>query len=208
MEFQFFGANCLRITTKKAALLVDDNLADLGLKSVARAGDIAVFTGAHGEPKAEVKMVVDQPGEYEMSDVSIQGIAARSHLEEAGQQTATIYRILADDIRVAVVGHIYPELNDGQLEALGTIDVLIIPVGGSGYTLDAVGALQLIKKIEPNIVIPTHYGDPAIQYPVPQHTLEEALKELAMEPSATVPKLKLKPTDLTEDTQLIVLERQ
>lgn len=208
MELQFYGANCLRINTKKASLIVDDNLAELGQKSFTKADDIAIFTGAHGEPKVAVKMAIDQPGEYEMSDVSIQGIAARSHLEEAGQQTATMYKILADDIRVAVLGHIYPELSDSQLEALGTVDVLIIPVGGSGYTLDAVGALQLIKKIEPTIVIPTHYADKDIQYPVPQASLEDALKELAMEPASTVPKLKIKPADLTDDTHLILLERQ
>lgn len=208
MELQFYGANCVRINAKKATLIVDDNLADLGLKPAVRVGDIAIFTGAHGDPRAEVKMVIDQPGEYEMSDISIQGVAARGHLEEAGQQGATIYKILADDIQLVMIGHIYPELSDVQLEALGTVDVLVIPIGGSGYTLDAVGALQLIKKIEPNIVIPTHYADKDVKYPVSQQTLEEALKELAMEPTATVPRLKIKPTDLTEDTQLIVLERQ
>jgi L-ascorbate metabolism protein UlaG (beta-lactamase superfamily) len=208
MELQFYGANCLRISAKKATLVADDNLSELGLKPVIRAGEIAVYTGAHGDPQAETEMVIDQPGEYEMADVSVQGIAARSHLEEAGGQSATMYKILADDIRIAIVGHIYPELNDGQLEALGTVDVLIIPVGGGGYTLDATGALDLIKKIEPKIVIPTHYGDKDINFPVPQRTLEDVLKELAMEPSATVPKLKVKPADLTDDTRLVILERQ
>lgn len=208
MELQFFGANCIRINTKRASLLIDDNLEEIGLKSPARSGDITVFTGAHGNLGIDAKMIIDQPGEYEMSDVSIQGIAARSHLEEAGKQTVTIYKILADDISIAVTGHIYPELSDAQLEALGTVDVLIVPVGGSGYTLDAVGALDIIKKIEPKIVIPTHYADKDINYPVPQQTLEGALKELAMEPLATVPKLKIKPADLADDTHLIVLERQ
>ncbi len=207
MELQFFGANCIRINTKKASILIDDNLEELGLKSPARNDDITVFTGAHGNTGIDAKMIIDQPGEYEMSDISIQGIAARSHLDEAGKQTVTMYKVLADDIRVAVAGHIYPELSDAQLEALGTVDVLIIPVGGGGYTLDAVGALDLIKKIEPKIVIPTHYADKDINYPVPQQTLENALKELAMEPTSTVPKLKVKPADLTDDTQLIVIER-
>jgi len=119
-----------------------------------------------------------------------------------------MYRVEADDIRVGVVGHIFPELSDAQLEALGTIDVLIIPVGNSGYTMDAVGALNLIKKIEPKLVIPTHYDDKAIKYPVPQVSLEEALKGLAMEPKETVPKLKVKPAELAENTELVVLERQ
>ncbi len=208
MEFQFYGANCIRLTTKKAKVVIDDNLADLGQKAVAKAGDVALYTGAHGPVGAEAHLVIDQPGEYEVSEVSVKGIAARSHIDEEGKMTATMYRIDADDIRVGIVGHIFPELNDAQLEALGTIDVLIIPVGNSGYTMDAVGALNLIKEIEPKLVIPTHYDISGIKYPVAQVSLEEAIKGLAMEPKETVPRLKLKPADLAETTELIVLEKQ
>jgi L-ascorbate metabolism protein UlaG (beta-lactamase superfamily) len=86
------------------------------------------------------------------------------------------------------------------------IDVLITPVGGNGYTLDPVGALSIIKKIEPKIVIPTHYADKALQYPVPQQSLEDALKALAMEPKQAASKLRVKPADLSDTTQLIVLD--
>ncbi len=208
MEFQFYGANCVRLTTKKARVIIDDNLADLGLKSVTKAGDIAIFTGVHPAADSETHLVIDQPGEYEVSEVSVQGIGARSHMDEEGKQSATIYRIDADDLRVAVVGHIFPELSNAQLESLGTIDILIVPVGNSGYTMDPAGALHLIKEIEPKVVIPTHYDDKAIKYPVGQISLEEALKGLAMEPKETVPKLKFKLADIGETTELIVLERQ
>lgn len=208
MELQFFGGNCIRISTKKAHIVIDDNLNDLGLKTVSRPGDIVLFTGAHGEAVKDVKIVIDQPGEYEASDISIQGIAARSHLDEEGPKTATIYKVVADDVRIGVLGHIYPELNDAQLEALGTVDVLLIPVGGNGLTLDPVGALHLIKEIEPKLIIPTHYGEKGITYSVPQQPLEEALKGLAMEPRETAPKLKLKAGEFGDITQLVVLERQ
>lgn len=207
MEIQYYGANCVRLTTKKATVIIDDNLAELGLKSVTKTNDIGVFTAAH-TPLKEVKLTIDQPGEYEVSDTSIQGIAARAHMDEEGQKSATMLKIIGDDIRVAAVGHIHPDLSDEQLESLGTVDVLIIPVGGSGYTLDPIGALKVIKKIEPKIIIPTHYADKAIKYPVPQLELADAIKELAMEPAETVPKLKLKSGDIAEVTQLIVLERQ
>ena len=206
MEIQFYGANCVRLSGKKASIVVDDNLAELGLKSATKAGDIALFTGPHGEPAAEVKLALDQPGEYEVSDISIHGIGARAHLDEAGL-ASIIYKITREDIRIAVVGHVYPELSDNQLEELGMVDVLVIPVGGNGYTLDGVGALALIKKIEPKIVVPTHYADKAIKYPVPQAELLDALKNMAMEPKETIAKLKVKPAELTDTTQLIVLER-
>lgn len=208
MELQFYGANCVKIVTKKATLVIDDNLSDLGAKPAARAGDIALFTGMHAPLTADVAMTIDQPGEYEVSDISIQGVAARAHVDNPGQFSATMYRIVVDDIRLVAIGHVYPELSDVQLEALGTTDVLITPVGGNGFTLDATGALHLIKEIEPKLVIPTHYADKQLNYPVPQASLEEALKNLAMEPAQTVAKLKIKPADLTDTTQLIVLERQ
>lgn len=209
MELQYYGANCVRIVSKKATITVDDTLTDVGLKPVTKKGDIALFTGAHGEPATEVKLIIDHPGEYEVSDTSVQAIAARSHIDEVGHKTATIFKIICDDIRVAVFGHIYPELTDAQLEALGTIDVLVIPVGGNGYTLDPVGALKMIKKVEPKVVIPTHYDDKDTKYSVPQQTLDDAIRALAMEPKEPAAKFKMKGGELfNESTQLVILERQ
>lgn len=207
MDMQFHGANCVTITTKKARIHIDDNLADLGAKSAAKAGDIALFTGPHGGPSQEPKIMIDQPGEYEASDVSIYGIPARAHIDEKGQHNATMYKLILDDLNVVVLGHIYPELSETQLETLGMVDVLVVPVGGNGYTLDGVGALSLIKKIEPKMVIPTHYDDPSLAYPVPQQPLEEALKVLAMEAKETTAKLRLKPGEFGDTAQLVVLER-
>jgi L-ascorbate metabolism protein UlaG (beta-lactamase superfamily) len=208
MEIQYYGANCLRLVTKKAHITVDDNLAELGQKAVTKAGDSALFTLTHGVPAVETKIIIDQPGEYEVSDVSIQGIAARAHIDEADKRTATMFKIVGEDIRVVITGHIYPELSDEQLEAIGMVDVLIVPVGGNGYTLDSVGALKIIKKIEPKIIIPTHYDEKGLNFPVPQAELEDALKGLAMEPKETVAKLKVKPSELGDTTQLIILEKQ
>lgn len=208
MEFQFYGANCVRVVGKKAAITIDDNLAELGLKSATKAGDIALFTGPHGEPKADAKISIDLPGEYEVSNTSIKGVSAQAHMDEAAKKTATIFKIIAEDLRIVVLGHIYPDLNEHQLEAIGTVDVLIIPVGGNGYTLDPIGALKLIKKIEPKLIIPTHYADRDINFEVPQQSLDEALKALAIEVSETVPKIKVKSGEFGEAIQLVVLERQ
>lgn len=208
MEIQFYGANCVRLNTKKASIVIDDNLAELGQKSITKAGDIVLQTMAMDKTTAEPKIVINIPGEYEVSNTSIQGVAARSHMDEDGKKSATMFKVIADEVRVVVTGHVYPELSDEQLEALGTVDVLIIPVGGNGYTLDSIGALKLIKKIEPKIIIPTHYDDKDLKYEVPQQPLDEAIKGLAMEPKETVPKLKVKAGELGETTQLIVLEKQ
>jgi hypothetical protein len=85
---------------------------------------------------------------------------------------------------------------------------MFVPVGGSGVTLDGVGALKLIKKIEPKIVVPTYYADRGLKYSPAPIDLATALKELSMEPSETLDKLKIKGREIGDTTQLIVLNRQ
>jgi L-ascorbate metabolism protein UlaG (beta-lactamase superfamily) len=206
MDLQFYGANCLSLTHKGARIVVDDNLTDLGAKSITKPDDVALFTGPHGAADV-ARLVFDSPGEYEVSDISVVGIAARAHIDEPGTKNATMFKLIVGEVSVLITGHIYPELSDDQLETVGLVDLLIVPVGGNGYTVDPVGALKLIKAIEPKLVIPTHYADQALHYPVPQQELSHALKELAMEPKETVSKLRLKPAELTDLTQLIILEK-
>jgi L-ascorbate metabolism protein UlaG (beta-lactamase superfamily) len=124
--------------------------------------------------------------------MSIRGVAARAHMdaEEDGKK-ATMYSVATEDVTVAIVGHVHPDISEDQLEELGVVDVLIVPVGGGGYTLDAAGAVDVVRKIGPKIVIPTHYADSAVSYEVPQADVDAFIKELgaAVEVSN---KLKLK----------------
>ena len=207
MEMQFYGANCVKLTIKKATLVIDDTLATLGAKSVTRDDEIVLFTDSNLDippPHSGLNM----PGEYEVADISIYGIAAQRHIDEPGTKQGVMYKIVTDDITVAVLGNVNPDLSNDQLEALGMIDILIVPVGGHGYTVDPIGALQLIKKIEPKVVIPTHYADSALNFPMPQHSLEAALKEMAMVATRHETRLKVKPGDLPDQTQLWVIEKQ
>src|SRR5476651_1422308 len=135
MELQYYGANCLRLSAKKAQIVVDDNLAKLGLKSVTKPTDISLRTSREFPEYVESVFRADLPGEYEVAGVVIRAIAARSHMDEEGKHSAVIYTIEADDTKVAVLGHIYPELNEDQLEQIGMVDIALVPVGGSGYTL-------------------------------------------------------------------------
>lgn len=208
MEIQYYGANCIRLTTKKTSIVVDDNLAALGLKPIAGQNDILLSTNPLFSKSAAVKFSADTPGEYEIAGASIKGIAARAHMDEADKKTATIYTVAAGDVRIAIIGHIFPELDEDQLEQIGRVDIVIVPVGGNGYTLDGVGALSIIRKVEPKVIVPTHYADKAIKYEVPQQELAEALKGLAMEPSEPVAKYKAKAAEPTDILTLVVLERQ
>lgn len=208
MDVQFYGANCLVFANKELRIVVDDYPAQRGAKSVIKPDDVVLFTGAHEETEVELKMIIDMPGEYETSGVSIVGIPARSHMsDDTEDKSVTVYKISVGDMVYVVLGHIYPELSDDQLEAMGMVDVLFVPVGGHGYTLDPAGALKVTRTIDPKIVVPTHYADKGIKYDVPQVSLEEAVKEFAMEPKEKLEKLKLKTADLAEVTQLYILEK-
>lgn len=206
MEFQYHGGNCISINTKNARIVIDDNLSDLGLKPVTKPDDIVLFTSLP-EKLPDTRLVFTDPGEYEASEISIFGVAARSHMDEEGAESTTIFKIQFGDIRVAVTGHIHPDISEEYLEELGAVDILLIPVGGNGYTLDSIGALSIIKKIEPKIVIPTHYDDAKVSYPVPQQPLGEIIKALDVEPKETVSKFKPKPADYSETLSLVIVER-
>lgn len=208
MELQYYGANCLRLSAKKAQIVIDDNLAKLGLKSITKSTDISLRTSQEFPEHTDTVFRAELPGEYEVSGVVIHGVAARAHMDEEGKHNAVIYTIQADDTKVLVLGHIYPELSEDQLEQIGMVDIAVVPVGGNGYTLDGVGALKVIKQIEPKVVIPTHYADAKIKYEVPQAPLADAVKGLGMEVAETAGKYKIKPSELSDTTKLVVLERQ
>lgn len=207
MDVQFYGANCVVLTTKELRIVVDDTLAKLGAKSVMKAGDVLLFTGEHDVPTVDARMIIDMPGEYEIGSVSIVGIPARAHMDEAATSNATIYKITYGDATYVLTGHVYPELTESQLETIGMTDVLFVPVGGNGYTLDPVGAMKISRSIEPKLLVPTHYDDKGLKYEVPQQSLDQVLKEWAMEPKDRLEKLRLKPGELSDTTQLLILEK-
>lgn len=190
-EIEYKGANTVVISTKKGTIVTDPKLSLVGLKDANVKDAIEIATEARFAINAEnARLIIEGPGEYGIADFDIHGIAAQRHLDADGK-ASTIYRIEAGEIRVALVGNIYEKLSETQLEELGLIDVLIIPVGGNGYTLDATGAATLTRLIDPKIVVPIHYADSAIKYEVAQGDFETFAKELGgMVEEA--PKLKIK----------------
>ena len=91
MDIQFYGANCVAITTKHIRLIFDDNLIALGGKSVTHEGDVALFTSAHSESVAKAKMTIDLPGEYEAQGVTVRGIQARAHMDAENERSGSRY---------------------------------------------------------------------------------------------------------------------
>lgn len=192
-EIEYKGANGVVISSKKASIVIDSKLSIVGLKDLNVKDAVEIATEARFALNSDdAKIVIEGPGEYGVADFDIRGIAAQRHLDaETEPKVSTIYRIETGDIRTAVVGNIYEKLSEAQLEEIGVIDVLVIPVGGNGYTLDATGAATITRQIDPKIVVPVHYADDAIKYEVPQLDLETFTGELGATVEE-VAKLKLK----------------
>lgn len=205
MDFEYKGGNCVVISAKQATIVVDGKLAGLGLKDVVVKDEIEVATQPEFATR-ECRVSVDMPGEYEVSNISILGVPATRLLDFDGSYKATMYRLAFADMTVAVLGHVAMPLTDDQLESLGVVDVLIIPVGGNGYTLDAHHAVEAVHKIDPKVVIPTHYADSALDYEVPQDSLEPFIAELGAAHEA-MPKWKVKNGILPETLTVIELTR-
>lgn len=207
MDISFHGANSVQIASKKVMIITDAALSRVGLKDVIIKDAVYINTHTDFVPVGiEDGIVVDGPGEYEIKDISIVGIPATRMTDHDGSKMATIYRIVIGDISIAIVGHIAVPLSDEQLELLGVIDIVIIPVGGSGYTLDSHQAVLTVRQIDPKVIIPTHYADNAVKYEVAQMELEPFIKELSVAHEIT-PKYKIKNGVLPEVMTVMEITR-
>ncbi len=194
LEIEYKGANSVVIAGKdKDVSLWVDPLSNAESYKAGKGTVVYLATEQRFLPAAgEDALSLEGPGEYETGPFWIHGIAAQRHIDtpEQGKQ-ATIYRIDVGEFRVAVLGNIDPGLSEDQLEVVGTVDFLILPVGGGGYTLDATAAAKIVRQIEPKVVIPIHYTGQGVSYEVPQDAVETFTQELGA-PVETMPKVKMK----------------
>lgn len=209
LDIEYKGGNGVVISTKKTTLNVDPRLSVVGLKDVKTDNEIELATEARfvvGNPTA--RLVIESPGEYEVGDFTIHGVAATRHIDiPDAEKVSTMYGIECGEVKMAVLGNIAPTLNDEQLEALGVVDVLVLPVGGGGYTLDATSAVSMVRQIEPKVVIPVHYSDASLKYEVPQDVLDTFVKELGA-PTETMSKYKIKSaSSLPQSLTIVELSR-
>jgi L-ascorbate metabolism protein UlaG (beta-lactamase superfamily) len=180
MEIEYRGANCVVVKDKRILIVVDptDNVSVKEAKN-----PDAVILATQGEfvpnERDANNFVIDMPGEYERNDVSVRGIPARPHIGANEQaKSSTMYAIEINGVRIAIIGHTMAPLSDDDLESLGVIDIVVIPVGGGGYTLDARDAATIVRQISPKVVIPTHYADTHVKYEVSQEPVENFIKEI------------------------------
>lgn len=205
MQISYLGLSCFKIQGKnngqEITILIDPFGAQPGLRAPRLNCDVLLFTRTAEKIKAgEGVFLIENPGEYEAHDSFIYGINAQGPKKEP----IIIYAIEREELTLAHLGWFgQKELTDRQLERLGKVDILCLPVGGHEL-VDAAGAVHLLGQIEPKIVIPMLYSLPKIKAKL--DNLDKFIKASGLKPER-MPKFKASQKDLTDEkTKLVVLE--
>jgi L-ascorbate metabolism protein UlaG (beta-lactamase superfamily) len=209
MEISWLGHSCFKIRGSQATVITDPYSPDLGYslgKPKARIVTVshqhpghAYVEGVGGEPK-----VLTGPGEYEVSGLLIIGIAT-FHDAEGGRQRGknTVYLMEIDEVSLCHLGDLGHMLTAEQIEELGSVDILLVPVGGVS-TIDAPVAAEIARRLEPKVVIPMHYKTEALGREL--EPVGRFLKEMGVEQVVSQPKLSLNKSNLPVSTQVFLLD--
>lgn len=209
MEITWLGHSCFKIRGKQTTIITDPYSPDLGYSLGKLNASIVTVSHQHpghsftagvgGDPRA-----ITGPGEYEISNVLVIGVAT-FHDEDRGKIRGgnTAYLIEIDEISVCHLGDLGHVLTDEQVEELGNVDVLLVPVGGVS-TIDSQVAAEIVRQLEPKAVIPMHYKTPALSRKL--EPVEAFLKEMGADNITPQAKLSLTKSSLPISTQVFLLE--
>lgn len=216
MEITWFGHSCFRLMERGLASVVTDPYDDsLGYPSLKLKGDIVTVSHAapghsHLDAVKGEKRALTGPGEYEIGGVFITGIPTRRSEvgdkkkgKSAEAKTNTVYVFDYDGFTVCHLGDLDHVPTQSQIEALGAVDVALVPVGGGGG-LNAAQAAEVVSLIEPSLVVPMHYrtggGSSSLD------SVDKFLKEMGLSAVKTEPLLKVSKSGLPDETHVILLE--
>jgi len=209
MEINWLGHSCFKIRGRQASIVTDPYPPNLGYSLGKPTADIVTISHQHpshnyhqgvgGEPR-----LITVPGEYEIKGVLIIGIAT-FHDAEGGQKRGknTIYVMDVDGVAICHLGDLGHVLTAEQVEEIDDVDVLLLPVGGAS-TIDASMAAEVIRQLEPKVVVPMHYKTPVLNREL--GPVEKFLKEMGIERLDSQPKLSLTPSSLPASTQVFLLD--
>ena len=209
MQIIWYGQSCFQITSQKGKnnlvnIIINPPNKETGLKTPKIRADILLV--GHNPNHKNIKAVngdfflVDGPGEYEIKEVYINGISGFiNNPEEIGENTETIiYTIEIEGMRICHLGNFeQKELNEEQVEKIGDIDILMVPVSEN--------AKKIISQIEPKTIIPMQYKIPGLKEKADD--LEEFLKLMGVKSTESLQKLSIKKKDvLGNEAKIIILK--
>jgi L-ascorbate metabolism protein UlaG (beta-lactamase superfamily) len=212
MEIIWYGHSCFRLSERGMASVVTDPYDSqvVGYEPLKLKADIVTIS--HDSPGHNFLEAVKgsehritSPGEFEIGGVFITGIQTNSNgKKDSIVPRNTLYVFDYDGLTVAHLGDIDRVPSQTEVEALGSLDVALVPVGGGG-SLNASKAAEMISLLEPSLVIPMHYAIPSTKADL--EPLGKFLKEMGLKDAEHVPSLKVGgSSSLPEETRVVVLE--
>jgi L-ascorbate metabolism protein UlaG (beta-lactamase superfamily) len=209
MDITWLGHSCFKLKGSHATVITDPYSPEIGYSLGKTKADIVTLSHQHpghcyaqgigGEPR-----IVERPGEYEIGGVLIIGIAT-FHDKEKGAKRGknTVYLLEIDEISICHLGDLGHVLTGEQVEEIDDVDVLLLPVGGVD-TINAATAAEVVRQIEPKIVIPMHYKTPSLQMEL--DPVDKFLKEIGAKQVEPLAKLSVAKSTLPPTTQVVLLD--
>ena len=212
VEITWLGHSCFRLRDRAATIVTDPYGKDLGLNLVRVRADV-VTVSHQADDHNYVKgvkgdfQVLTGPGEYEVSSVFVTGLELRGDRKskkEAEPPRNTVFLFDFDELTICHLGDLSIVPTQAQVEeALGEVDVLLIPVGG-GETLNASQAAEVVSLLEPHIVIPMHYQVAGSTLKL--DSVNKFLKEMGLDKVAPQESFKVSRSGLPDETQIVLLD--
>jgi L-ascorbate metabolism protein UlaG (beta-lactamase superfamily) len=212
MDINWLGHSTFKIKGKGVVVVTDPfDPSMTGLRLPKVESDIVTISHDHGDHNYlqgvdGYSFVASGPGEYEIKGVTFVGTASwHDNISGAERGKNTIFTFNIDGVRVCHLGDLGQEnLSDVQVDDIGEVDILMIPVGGV-YTIDAATAAKVVAQLGPKIVIPMHYMDSELK--IELEPLENFLKEMGKESVEHQAKLVVSADKLPEELEVVVLAR-
>ena len=174
MRVKWLGHSCFLITSRGGVRIVTDPYVvgeGINYSPIEETADIVVVSHGHDDHSnisavQETPEVVEGSGTKNAQGIQFRGIAAY-HDDSQGKQRGpnTIFCFTIDDIKLCHPGDLGHVLSPGQVNEIGAVDILLVPVGGF-YTIDAPVASQVCDQLKPKVVIPMHFKTPRCAYPI------------------------------------------
>ncbi len=215
MNISWYGHSCFKIQTKakrggeEIIIFTDPFDKSIGLRRPQGQANIVTISHNHSDHNDTELLkgdffTADSPGEFSIQGVTIEGIDS-FHDDQQGAVRGrnTIFMLESEDIRICHLGDLGQELTEKQIDAIGDIDILMVPVGGT-YTLDSKTAKKVVGQIEPKIIVPMHYKIDGLTVNINDET--EFCNELGATIGEKLSRISLKKRDLDEiENKVIVM---
>jgi L-ascorbate metabolism protein UlaG (beta-lactamase superfamily) len=210
MEITWYGHSCFRLTERRMATVVTDpyDHTVVGYQPLNLRGNIVSVS--HNSPGhnnvSAVKSkprIITGPGEFEIGGVFVTAVQTNSRKDEKSGKRNILCVFDYDGVTVAHLGDIRHVPSQSQIEALGTVNIALVPVG-SGNGLNAAKAAEVVSLLEPGIVIPMHYSTPDSK--IELDSLDKFLKEMGLSNVAPISSLKVTKAAIPSETRVEVLD--